>query len=138
MLSYAGAWIAAAATAWIPQWTFRLAPEPTTPTPTPNPSGQPTGGSGGFDWTKVKPDPASVPNTSIFYTLTNATLFLGVVAAVCGLISGAIAFGVGPIFGAHVVSDRGKAMMWKAGLIAIIVGSGTSGLSWLIQESAVE
>ncbi|MET7391889.1 hypothetical protein ABZS66_00110 [Dactylosporangium sp. NPDC005572] len=79
-----------------------------------------------------------MPNTDIFYTLTNATLYLGVVAAVCGLVSGVIAFGVGPIFGAHVVSDRGKSMMWKAGLIAIIVGCGTSTIAWLIQASAVQ
>ncbi|MGI5185515.1 hypothetical protein ACQEVZ_55660 [Dactylosporangium sp. CA-152071] len=132
MLSYAGAWIATAMTTGAPLWTLRYPP----PTPTPTPGG--TGGAGGFDWSRVKPDPGAVPNTDIFYTLTNATLYLGIVAAVCGLVSGGIAFGVGPIFGAHVVSDRGKSMMWKAGLIAIIVGCGASMIAWLIQASAVK
>ncbi|MEV0132628.1 hypothetical protein AB0H83_29730 [Dactylosporangium sp. NPDC050688] len=132
MLSYAGAWIATAITTGVPQWTLKLAP---TPTPTPT-TGTDTGG--GFDWKRVKPDPGAVPNTDIFYTLTNATLYIGIVAAVCGLMAGVIAFGVGPIFGAHVVSDRGKSMMWKAGLIAIIVGCGASTIAWLIQASAVK
>jgi len=94
--------------------------------PDPSPS------STGFDWDKVHPDPAAVPKADLFYTLADAALFLGVVAAFCGLVAGAIAFGVGPIFGAHIISDRGKSMMWKAGLVAIIVGSATSIIAWLL------
>jgi hypothetical protein len=95
-------------------------PEPTKPT--------------GFDWSRVKPDPASVPKTELFYRITNAVMFLGVVAAFCGLVAGAIAFGVGPIFGAHMISDRGKSMMWKAGLVAIIVGSATTIITFLLTQ----
>jgi len=96
------------------------------PAPTPDPSGGPTPSGGtGFDWDKVHPDGSVIPKSGIFYSLMNAVLFLGGVAAFCGLVAGAIAFGVGPIFGAHMVSDRGKSMMWKGGLVAIIVGSAT-------------
>ena len=90
---------------------------------------------GGFDWSKVHPDPSAVPgNGGIFYTLTNAAMFLGIVAAVAGLVAGAIAFGVGPIFGAHMISDRGKSMMWKAGLVALVVGSATTIISFLLSQ----
>ena len=99
------------------------------PDPTPTPSG-----GGDFDWNKIKPDPSAVPKSDLFYTLVNAAMFLGVVAAVAGLVAGAIAFGVGPIFGAHIVSDRGKAMMWKAGLVAMIVGSATTIISFLLKQ----
>ncbi|MFI5496584.1 hypothetical protein [Actinoplanes sp. NPDC051859] len=100
--------------------------------PIPEP-GEP--GDGGFDFDKVKPDPSAVPgNGDIFYTLVNGAMFLGIVAAVAGLICGAIAFGVGPIFGAHLISDRGKAMMWKAGLVALIVGSATTIISFLLAQ----
>jgi len=105
--------------------TVRRAPDPT-PTSDPSPT------STGFDWDKVHPDPDAVPKADLFYTLADAALFLGVVAAFCGLVAGAIAFGVGPIFGAHIISDRGKSMMWKAGLVAIIVGSATSIIAWLL------
>jgi hypothetical protein len=97
------------------------------PTPTPVPGG-------GFDWDKVRPDPNAVPKSELFYTLVNAAMFLGVAAAVAGLVAGAIAFGVGPIFGAHIVSDRGKSMMWKAGLVAVIVGSAVSIVSFLVRQ----
>jgi hypothetical protein len=109
-------------TAWdaVQAGTVRRAPADPTPTPT------------GFDWSKIHPDPAAVPKSDLFYTLANAALFLGVVAALCGLVGGAIAFGVGPIFGAHIVSDRGKSMMWKSGLVAVIVGSATSIIAWLL------
>lgn len=117
MFSNAGAWIATAFTTG-PQW--KLDPTPT---------------STGFDWTQVHPDPAAVPKSGLFYQLANAALFLGIVAAVCGLVAGAIAFSVGPIFGAHIVSDRGKAMMWKAGLVAIVVGSATSTVAWLLNAA---
>ena len=96
------------------------------PTPTPTP--------GGFDFNKVKPDATAVPKSALFYTITNACMFLGVVAAIAGLVAGAIAFGVGPIFGAHIISDRGKSMMWKAGLVAIIVGSATAIISFLLVQ----
>ncbi len=94
----------------------------------------PTAPPAGFDWSKVKPDPAAVPKSELFYTITNACMFLGVVAAVAGLVAGAIAFGVGPIFGAHMISDRGKSMMWKAGLVAIVVGSATTVISFLLTQ----
>ncbi|HKT04713.1 MAG TPA: hypothetical protein VJT31_34800 [Rugosimonospora sp.] len=90
--------------------------------------------AGGFDWTKVKPDPAAVPKSDLFYTMLDGVMFLGVAAAIAGLVAGAIAFGVGPIFGAHIVSDRGKAMMWKAGLVALMVGSATSIIAFLVQQ----
>lgn len=105
-----------------------LAPDPTAP-PSPGPGS-------GFDFDKVRPDPDAIPKTALFYKMANALLFLGVVAALCGLVAGAIAFGVGPIFGAHIVSDRGKAMMWKAGLVAIIVGSATAIIGFLLRESS--
>ncbi|NJC83158.1 hypothetical protein HC030_11390 [Planosporangium mesophilum] len=97
------------------------------PTPAPTPGG-------GFDWEKIKPDPSAVPKSGLFYTIVNACMFLGVVAAIAGLVSGAIAFGVGPIFGAHIISDRGKSMMWKAGLVALIVGSATTIVSFLLRQ----
>lgn len=98
------------------------------------PSPGPEPGGGGFDWDKVHPDPAAVPKSDLFYTLVNGAMFLGVVAAVSGLVAGAIAFGVGPIFGAHIISDRGKSMMWKGGLVALIVGSATSIVSFLLRQ----
>jgi len=100
------------------------------PLPTPAPS--PTQPGSGFDWGRVHPDGSVIPKAGIFYTLMNAVLFLGGVAAFCGLVAGAIAFGVGPIFGAHIVSDRGKSMMWKGGLVAIIVGSATAIIASLL------
>jgi hypothetical protein len=87
--------------------------------PTPTPSGT------GFDWSRVHPDGSQIPKFDLFYKIMNAVLFLGGVAAFCGLVGGGIAFVLGPIFGAHIVSDRGKSMMWKASLAAIIVGSAT-------------
>ncbi len=115
-----GAWVAAVLTARLPQWMHA-------PSPTPGPGD-------GFDWDKVKPDPNAVPKSDLFYTMVNGLMFLGVAAAIAGLVAGAIAFGVGPIFGAHIVSDRGKAMMWKGGLVAIIVGSATTVISFLLTK----
>ncbi|GAA2470728.1 hypothetical protein [Winogradskya humida] len=115
--------------AWIAMQASTL-PVRRAPTPTPTPAP-----SGGFDWSKVHPDPAAIgPDADLFYKLANAALFLGIVAALCGLLGGAIAFGVGPIFGAHMISDRGKSMMWKAGLVALVVGSGTSTIAWLLVQ----
>ncbi|WP_416903469.1 hypothetical protein [Micromonospora echinospora] len=116
-------WIAAVVTVRAPAAAALLAP-----TPTPEPSG------GGFDFSRISPDPAAVPRSDLFYKLANAALFLGVVSAVAGLAAGAIAFGIGPIFGAHMISDRGKSMMWKAGLVAIVVGSATSIVAFLLTE----
>jgi hypothetical protein len=95
------------------------------PTPTP---------SGGFDWTKIHPDPGAVPKAETFYEIMNALMFLGIVAAFCGFVAGAIAFGVGPIFGAHIISDRGKSMMWKNGLVAVLAGSATGIIAWLLKQ----
>ncbi|MEU7906429.1 hypothetical protein [Actinoplanes sp. NPDC049118] len=95
------------------------------------PAPTPSGGSG-FDWDRVHPDGSAIPKSGIFYTIMNAVMFLGGVAAFCGLVAGAIAFAVGPIFGAHIVSDRGKSMMWKGGLVAIIVGSATAIIASLL------
>ncbi|MEU8376127.1 hypothetical protein AB0C22_23810 [Micromonospora sp. NPDC048894] len=116
-------WLAAAMTVRAPVMTALLAPSPT-----PTPSGE------GFDFSRISPDPAAVPRSDLFYKLANAALFLGVVSAVAGLAAGAIAFGIGPIFGAHIISDRGKSMMWKAGLVAIVVGSATSIIAFLLSE----
>jgi hypothetical protein len=107
------------------QASLPQAPAPT-PTPTPSP--------GGIDWSRFRPDPSAVPKSGLFYTMANALLFLGIIAAVSGLVAGAIAFGVGPIFGAHIISDRGKSMMWKAGLVAVIVGSATTIIAWLLVQ----
>jgi hypothetical protein len=94
---------------------------------------EPTPGPSGFDWDRVHPDPAAVPGQgALFYTLVNAVMFIGIAAAIGGFVSGAIAFGVGPIFGAHIVSDRGKSMMWKGGLIALSVGTGTTIIAFLL------
>ncbi|MFI0796611.1 hypothetical protein ACH4OY_28585 [Micromonospora rubida] len=101
--------------------------------PTPTPTAEPSSG-GGFDFSRISPDPAAVPRSDLFYKLANASLFLGVISAVAGLAAGAIAFGIGPIFGAHIISDRGKSMMWKAGLVAIVVGSATSIIAFLLSE----
>jgi hypothetical protein len=98
--------------------------------PTPTPTGTPFD----FDWDQIRPDPGAVPKTGIFYDMANALLFLGVIAALSGLLAGAIAFGVGPIFGAHIISDRGKSMMWKAGLVAVIVGSATTIVAVLLAK----
>ncbi len=108
---------------------------PADPTPTPT-GGAPggTGNGGDFQWDRVRPDPAVVPRSDLFYSLANGALFLGVVAAIAGLAAGAIAFGVGPIFGAHIISDRGKSMMWKSGLVAIVIGSAVSIISFFITE----
>jgi hypothetical protein len=96
--------------------------------PTPTPSG------GGFDWSRIHPDPGALPRSDLFYTIMDAMMFLGGVAAFCGFLGGLIAFGVGPIFGAHIISDRGRAMMWKGALIAVLGGSATSIISWLIVQ----
>ncbi|MFF5085334.1 hypothetical protein ACFY36_50545 [Actinoplanes sp. NPDC000266] len=96
----------------------------------PDPAPAPT--STGFDWDRVHPDGSAIPKSDIFYTIMRAVMFLGGVAAVCGLIAGAIAFSIGPIFGAHIVSDRGKSMMWRAGFTAVIVGSGTAIVAGLL------
>lgn len=117
-------WIAAALTVRAPAAAAFLG----APSPTPEPSG------GGFDFGRISPDPAAVPRSDLFYKLANAALFLGVVSAVAGLAAGAIAFGIGPIFGAHIISDRGKSMMWKAGLVAIVIGSATSIVAFLLSE----
>ncbi|MEU7611152.1 hypothetical protein [Micromonospora sp. NPDC049204] len=117
-------WVAAVMTVRMPSVVAALAPDPT---PTPSPSG-------GFDFGRISPDPAAVPRSDLFYKLANAALFLGVISAVAGLAAGAIAFGIGPIFGAHIISDRGKSMMWKAGLVAIVVGSATSIIGFLLSE----
>ncbi|MEH0930933.1 hypothetical protein [Micromonospora sp. CPCC 205558] len=117
-------WMAAALTVRASDVAALLA----APEPTPTPSGS------GFDFDRINPDPAAVPRSDLFYTLANAALFLGVVSAVAGLAAGAIAFGVGPIFGAHIISDRGKSMMWKAGLVAIVIGSTTTIISFLLTE----
>lgn len=101
--------------------------DPTTPPPS-APAGAGNGGS--FDWNQVHPDPKVVPRSELFYSLANGALFLGIIAAFAGLAAGAIAFGVGPIFGAHMISDRGKSMMWKSGLVAIVVGSAVSIISF--------
>src|SRR5690242_5542215 len=99
--------------------------------PTPTPTGTPFD----FDWSKIHPDPSQIPkNGGLFCDIANGLLFLGAIAALSGLVAGAIAFGVGPIFGAHIVSDRGKSMMWKAGLVAVIVGSATSITAWLLSK----
>ncbi|WP_436528238.1 hypothetical protein [Actinoplanes sp. HUAS TT8] len=101
------------------------------PAPTPTPTGTPFN----FDWSKIHPDPDQIPkNGGLFYDIANGLLFLGAIAALSGLVAGAIAFGVGPIFGAHIVSDRGKSMMWKSGLVAVIVGSATSITAWLLSK----
>ncbi|UQU67355.1 hypothetical protein COUCH_14275 [Couchioplanes caeruleus] len=98
----------------------------------PGPTPTPSNGPGGFDWDRVHPDGSAIPKSGIFYTIMNAVMWLGGVAAFCGLVAGAIAFGVGPIFGAHIVSDRGKSMMWRNGLVAIIVGSATAIIAGLL------
>ncbi|WIM99987.1 hypothetical protein ACTOB_003661 [Actinoplanes oblitus] len=104
---------------------------PADPTPTPKSTGTPFD----FDWNQIHPDPGAVgPKAGLFYEMANALLFIGVIAALSGLVAGAIAFGVGPIFGAHIISDRGKSMMWKAGLVAVIVGSATSIVAWLLSK----
>lgn len=96
--------------------------------PTPTPSN----GPGGFDWDQVHPDGSAIPKSDLFYIIMRSVMWLGIVAAFCGLVAGAIAFGVGPIFGAHIVSDRGKSMMWRNGLVAIIVGSSTAIIAGLL------
>ncbi|WP_245673808.1 hypothetical protein [Actinoplanes rectilineatus] len=98
----------------------------------PGPTPTPSNGPGGFDWTKIHPDGSEIPKSDIFYTIMRSVMWLGIVAAFCGLVAGAIAFGVGPIFGAHIVSDRGKSMMWRNGLVAIIVGSATAIIAGLL------
>ncbi|MEV6527673.1 hypothetical protein AB0M43_37700 [Longispora sp. NPDC051575] len=99
--------------------------------PDPTPTG---GGSGKFDWEKVKPDPGGVPKTDLFYNIANGVLWLAIIASIVALAGGAIAFGAGPIFGAHTLSDRGKAMMWKAMMIALVVGSGAAFLKFLVNQ----
>ncbi|WP_236049939.1 hypothetical protein [Paractinoplanes ovalisporus] len=62
----------------------------------------------------------------------NGLLYIGVFAAGGALLAGLIAFGVGPIFGAHIASDRGRSMMWKGVLIAFGVGSFTAIMAFLM------
>ncbi|MEU7868421.1 hypothetical protein [Dactylosporangium sp. NPDC049140] len=101
--------------------------------PTPAPSG---GGGlpGGFDWDRIGPDPQQVPRSDLFYSLINGALFLGVVAAFTGLVGGAITFGIGPVFGAHILSDRGKSMMWRASLVAMIIGSPVAIIAFFLKQ----
>jgi hypothetical protein len=96
------------------------------PTPTPTPTSGT--GPGGIDWSRIHPDPSAVPRPDLFYTIMNGLLYLGAFAAGGALMAGLIAFGVGPIFGAHIVSDRGRSMMWKGVLIAF--GWARSPRSW--------
>lgn len=129
MIAGAIAWAGAVLTARAPGVSALLgAPEPT---PTSPPTRRP---AGNFEWDRIAPDADAVPRSELFYSLANAALFLGVVAAITGLVAGAIAFGVGPIFGAHIISDRGKSMMWKAGLVAIVIGSTVSIMSFLLTQ----
>ncbi|GAA3344790.1 hypothetical protein GCM10020358_49440 [Amorphoplanes nipponensis] len=121
MLTVATAWLVVRLPAAVQQVLAAPAPTPTPPA-----------GPGGFDWSRVHPDGSAIPKSGIFYTIMNAVMWLGGVAAFCGLVAGAIAFGVGPIFGAHIVSDRGKSMMWRNGLVAIIVGSATAIIAGLL------
>ncbi|MFG2042243.1 hypothetical protein [Dactylosporangium sp. NPDC048998] len=123
MLTHAGAWLAAKATV---VQAGLLAP-------TPEPTGD-AGLPGGFDWSRIGPDPKQVPRSDLFYSLINGALFLGVVAAFAGLIGGAITFGIGPVFGAHILSDRGKTMMWRASLVAIIIGSPVAIIAFFLQQ----
>ena len=129
MLPYLAAWL----TVRLPDLAHQVlgAPGPT-PDPTPGPAPTPAPTSPGFDWDQVYPDGSVIPKSDIFYTLMRAVMWLGGVAAFCGMVAGAIAFGVGPIFGAHIVSDRGKSMMWRNGLVAIIVGSSVSIIAGLL------
>ena len=122
MLTNLGVWLAAKAA--VTQTVLRE--------PTPNPSGG--GLPGGFDWDKIGPSPTDVPRSDLFYSLINGALFLGIVAAFTGLVGGAIAFGIGPVFGAHILSDRGKTMMWKASLVSIIVGSPVAIISFFLKQ----
>ncbi|MEU4243994.1 hypothetical protein [Actinoplanes sp. NPDC026619] len=121
MLTALAVWVTVSAPATAQQLLAAPAPTPTTPAPVP-----------GFDWDRVHPDGSAIPKSGIFYALMNASMWLGIVAAFCGLVAGAIAFGVGPIFGAHIVSDRGKSMMWRNGLVAIVVGSATAIIAGLL------
>ena len=99
------------------------------------PSPAPTGpGPGGIDWSRIHPDPGAVPFPDLFVTTLNALLYIGVFAAGGALLAGLIAFGVGPIFGAHIVSDRGRSMMWKGVLIAFGVGSFTAIMAFLLVQ----
>ena len=123
MLTHAGVWLAAKAA--VAQAALRE--------PTPDPSGG-AGLPGGFDWKRIGPDPTQVPRSDLFYGLINGALFLGVAAALTGLIGGAIVFGIGPVFGAHILSDRGKSMMWKASLVAIIIGSPVAIISFFLKQ----
>ncbi|GIM89834.1 hypothetical protein Ato02nite_016270 [Paractinoplanes toevensis] len=97
------------------------------------PSPAPTGvGPGGIDWSRIHPDPSAVPRPELFYTFMNGLLYLGAFAAGGALMAGLIAFGVGPLFGAHIVSDRGRSMMWKGVLIGFGVGSFTAIMAFLL------
>jgi hypothetical protein len=99
----------------------------------PNPAPSSTGG---VDWKQIHPDITKIPKPQMFYSIVDGLLVLGIFAAVAGLVAGAIGFGLGPVFGAHIVSDRGKSMMWKAGLIALIVGSATTIVSFLLKQAS--
>jgi hypothetical protein len=100
-------------------------------TPVADPTPAPTGG---FDWSSVHPDPTFLPKAGLFIQMMDALQWLGIVAAFCGFIGGLIAFAVGPVFGAHIVSDRGKSMTWRASLVAILVGSAVTIVSWLLSR----
>jgi len=102
---------------------------PDDPTPTP-------ATPGGVDWKQIHPDINQLPKPDLFYNILNGLLVLGIFAAVAGLVAGVMGFGIGPLFGAHIVSDRGKSMMWKAGLIALIVGSATSIVAFLLKQAS--
>jgi hypothetical protein len=103
---------------------------PPTPSTPPTPAGG--AGPGGIDWSRIHPDPGAVPRPELFYTIMNGLLYIGGFAAGGALMAGLIAFGVGPIFGAHMVSDRGRSMMWKGVLIAFGVGSFTAIMAFLL------
>jgi hypothetical protein len=122
MLTHFGVWLASQAAA---ASAALRAPSPT-----------PGGGQlpGGFDWDQIGPDPGDVPRSDLFYSLINGALFLGIVAAFTGLVGGAIAFGIGPVFGAHILSDRGKTMMWKASLVSIIMGSPVAIIAFFLKQ----
>ncbi len=93
----------------------------------------PTPGDTGFDYDKIKPDPAAVPRSDLFYQILNGVMFLGIAAAVGGLMAGAAAFAAGPILGSHHVTDRAKTTMLRAGVSALVLGSTTAIIAFLFK-----
>ncbi|WP_051800154.1 hypothetical protein [Catenuloplanes japonicus] len=98
--------------------------------PVPDPSGTP-GPADGFDWSRIRPDPAGVPRPDLFYTLINAGYWLGIAAILAGGTGAVIAMALGEVLGARTPHNGGRWQLFKISGLMVLAGSGVTILSAL-------